>query len=194
MGWISVPNYNDAELKVGFRVWHVGGKRRLFTASGTVPTPSRFGTTFKSMLRQGLPDYLLTCTPKGTSLIGCWNGSAQYRIQLYQSWLARNDARDSRRIDDPVNIAKRSINLLEEWRNIQTPPIIKAAPPKECWFRPAEGWMKVNIDGALRKNSEKGGGGVVVRDHNGCFIAGACHFSPPCLIRKMRSCKLVSVL
>ena len=38
--------------------------------------------------------------------------------------------------------------------------------------------MKLNADGALARSSTKGGGGVVVRDHNGRFLGGACHFFP----------------
>jgi ribonuclease HI len=36
----------------------------------------------------------------------------------------------------------------------------------------------VNTDGAFRKEVFNGGGGVVMRDHHGGFIAGACRFFP----------------
>nr|XP_051220950.1 uncharacterized protein LOC127339093 [Lolium perenne] len=118
-------------------------------------------------------------------------------MTLYQSWLARNEARDSKKIDDPVSIAKRSIHLLEEWHNVQAPMIAKPPPPKEHWFPPAEGWMKVNVDGAMWTNSEKGGAGVVVRDHDGRFIAGSCHFFPSLLDPEdveLRACQRALVL
>jgi ribonuclease HI len=99
-------------------------------------------------------------------------------MTLYQSWLARNEARDSKRIDDPEVIAKRSVHLLEEWRNVQSPKATRQPKPRDRWTPPAMGWIKINVDGAMAKNSEKGGGGVVVRDHDGRFLAGACHFSP----------------
>jgi hypothetical protein len=97
---------------------------------------------------------------------------------LYHAWLARNEARDGKRIDDPEIIVKRAIYLLEEWHNVQVPKPIKVTVPKERWFPPESGWIKVNSDGAWNKASEKGGGGVVVRDHDGRFLAGACHFFP----------------
>jgi hypothetical protein len=115
-------------------------------------------------------------------------------MTLYQSWLARNKARDSKRIDDPEVIAKRSVHLLEEWRNIQSPKATRQPKPRDRWTPPAMGWIKINVDGAMAKNSEKGDGGVVVRDHDGRFLAGACHFFPLCRIRRMLSCGRVRVL
>jgi hypothetical protein len=97
---------------------------------------------------------------------------------LYHAWLSRNQARDGKRIDDPEIIVKRAIYLLEEWHNVQVPKPIKVMVPKERWFPPESGWIKVNSDGAWNKASEKGSGGVVVRDHDGRFLAGACHFFP----------------
>jgi hypothetical protein len=97
---------------------------------------------------------------------------------LYHSWLARNEARDGKKIDEPESIVKRAIHLLEEWHIVQVPKPSKVPVPKERWLPPEIGWIKVNTDGAWNKDSEKGGGGVVVRDHDGRFLAGACHFFP----------------
>jgi ribonuclease HI len=98
-------------------------------------------------------------------------------MTLYQLWLARNEARDSM-IEDPLQIAKRSIQLLEEWRNIHEPKVLQAPKPKERWLPLEVGWTKINAYGAMRPSSEKGGGGVAIRDHDGRFLAGACHFFP----------------
>lgn len=35
---------------------------------------------------------------------------------------------------------------------------------------------EVNVDGAIAKMYGSGGGGVIVRDHHGVFVEGACHF------------------
>jgi hypothetical protein len=93
-------------------------------------------------------------------------------------WLSRNDARETRKIDDPANIASRALGLLEEWRNVHSLPASRPDKPKESWAPPARHWHKVNVDGAMAKSSGKGGGGVVIRDHDGTYLAGACHFSP----------------
>jgi hypothetical protein len=38
---------------------------------------------------------------------------------MYKLWLARNDARESKLIDDPKAIATRTVFAVEEWRSIQ---------------------------------------------------------------------------
>lgn len=61
---------------------------------------------------------------------------------LYGLWLARNSARDGRRIEEASDTARSVVKLMEEWQ------------------------------------SEKGGVGVVFRNHEGAFLGGACHFFP----------------
>jgi hypothetical protein len=34
---------------------------------------------------------------------------------LYQLWLTRNNAREETRLADPVEVARRSISLVDEW-------------------------------------------------------------------------------
>jgi ribonuclease HI len=99
-------------------------------------------------------------------------------MTLYQSWLARNAARESQKIEDPVAIADRAIHLTEKWLSLQEPKPCKPVVPPERWLPPARDWVKVNSDGAKAKSSEKGGGGVVIRDHDGRFLAGSCRFFP----------------
>jgi hypothetical protein len=79
---------------------------------------------------------------------------------------------------NPKVIAKRAFFLLEEWHNFQAPKPVKMPTLKERWVARDEGWMKVNTDGAMAKSEEAGGGGLVVRDHDGRFLAWACHFVP----------------
>jgi ribonuclease HI len=96
---------------------------------------------------------------------------------VYNLWLARNDARESRKIEDPKSIVQKSVAGVEKWMNIHC-----TAKPKakvvEHWLPPPIGWSKVNIDGAFRHSENWGGAGVVIRDHNGSLLSGACHFPP----------------
>uniref|UniRef100_A0A8I6XLU5 RNase H type-1 domain-containing protein n=1 Tax=Hordeum vulgare subsp. vulgare TaxID=112509 RepID=A0A8I6XLU5_HORVV len=46
------------------------------------------------------------------------------------------------------------------------------------WEVPDFGWIKVNSDGAVSKHRDKGGGGAVLRDHNGAFLAAVSHYFP----------------
>ena len=100
-------------------------------------------------------------------------------MTLYHLWLSRNEARDSQQMEDPGVLAKRVINLTEEWRNIQEAKTPKPPVQTEHWLPPQAGWTKINADGAMTRSSGVGGGGVVARDHHGSFIAAACHFFKP---------------
>jgi ribonuclease HI len=102
-------------------------------------------------------------------------------MTIYQAWLARNEAIDNDKIEDPTLIAKRALHLLEEWHSVHGLKQAKTPTPKERWLPPEQGWTKVNADGAFVKFAGNGGGGVVVRDHDGRFLAGSSHFSPSLL-------------
>ena len=106
-------------------------------------------------------------------------------MTLYHAWLARNDARDGKCIDNPESIAKQVVHLMEEWYNAHEIPATQEQGQKERWLPSDVGWTKVNSDGALRKETGSGGGGVVVRDHDGGFLAGASHFPPQRRILKL---------
>jgi hypothetical protein len=97
---------------------------------------------------------------------------------LYNLWSARNDAREHGVIADPVSIVRRSVEGVTKWWNIHHPNKLKSPSVKEHWLYPDVGWLKVNADGAFRDAGKVGGGGVVIRDHHGKFISGACHFFP----------------
>jgi hypothetical protein len=45
---------------------------------------------------------------------------------LYQMWLARNDAREQVSIDDPGMIARRILNLVEEWHGLKNNSVMAA--------------------------------------------------------------------
>jgi hypothetical protein len=84
---------------------------------------------------------------------------------LYQTWLARNEARDEARIEDPGSIARRSLALVDEWLAIKSGPRHEVQRPKEHWLPPDDGWHKVNVDGAFSSSLGNGGCGSVIRDH-----------------------------
>ncbi|KAM0909096.1 hypothetical protein ACQ4PT_015043 [Festuca glaucescens] len=99
-------------------------------------------------------------------------------MTLYQLWLAQNDAHDEAHIEDPSYTARRTFFLVE-WVALKTPTPSSLQRPVEHWIPPAQGWAKVNVDGAFSKESDIGGGGVILRDHHGGFISGACNFFSP---------------
>lgn len=81
---------------------------------------------------------------------------------LYQLWLARNNAREAQRIEEPVTIAAKSLVLVAEWRNVQELQVPTPSRRNERWCFPDEGWIKANVDGAFVKSDSSGGGGVVL--------------------------------
>jgi hypothetical protein len=99
---------------------------------------------------------------------------------LYQMWLARNEAREEDMITDPQDVARWSIFLVDEWAAAQHKDLqhSEASRETERWLPPDTGWHKVNADGAFVKESGEGGCGVVLQNHHGEFISGACHFLP----------------
>jgi hypothetical protein len=99
-------------------------------------------------------------------------------MTIYQVWLARNDARESKAIENPEAVARRAISLIEEWHELQAPKTVKQPAVRERWLPPEAGWTKVNSDGSMARAGGMGGGGVVIRDHEGRFLAGSCHFFP----------------
>lgn len=66
---------------------------------------------------------------------------------LYQLWLARNSARETRMMENPELIAKRALHLIEEWQNIQNPKPAQTPVQKERWQNllemEAEEWLPV---------------------------------------------------
>lgn len=96
----------------------------------------------------------------------------------YELWLARNNAREAGRLEDPTLVTERVMRLNEEWKSIHEAEKKMKVKESMQWRPPDEDWIKVNADGAVTKAMEQGGGGAVPRDHHGVFLAGTCHFFP----------------
>lgn len=109
-------------------------------------------------------------------------GSEEKEIVLrvwYELWLAHNAAKDSKRIEDPTSIRDRVLYLAMEWKTIHEVVVRhREARALERWKKPEEGWVKTNANGALSKMKGSGGGGAVLRDNHGEFLAGCCRFFP----------------
>ena len=93
---------------------------------------------------------------------------------LYGLWCARNDTRDGRRIQDARELAEKVHTHIHEWRQVNSKEAtVKEQRRSERWSPPDPGWIKANADGATSRTDDKGGGGVVLRDHHGAFRGGA---------------------
>ncbi|XP_073360573.1 uncharacterized protein [Aegilops tauschii subsp. strangulata] len=70
---------------------------------------------------------------------------------------------------------------MASWREAHAAPARwTTARSVQRWEAPEDGWIKANVDGALEKQQNKGGGGTILRDHNGGYVASACFFFPQC--------------
>jgi ribonuclease HI len=99
-------------------------------------------------------------------------------MALYYMWLARNEARDCPMIACPDSVATRVLALLEEWQASKDPLAPRTPSVVVRWRPPEEGWTKANADGAFSQAHGAGGGGVVLRDHRGVFLAGESLYLP----------------
>ena len=83
-------------------------------------------------------------------------------------WLARNNARDDKEIEEPRSIMERVLGLIKEWEsNNERPTAMLPSSSTQCWERLDYGWVKANCDGPMSKASDFGGGGTVLRDPMG---------------------------
>jgi len=145
------------------------------------------------------PPKLLRCHSDLKEWLLDWIGKASSEdvslmfTMLYFLWQARNEARDSQILEDPRSVARRTTASVEEWKNVQQPKISALAKPFEHWLKPDQNWIKINTDGAFRVADATGGGGVVIRNHQGSFIAGANQFFP-CLLdaehAELQACRM----
>lgn len=98
---------------------------------------------------------------------------------VYGLWLARNNARDGKRIQSPHEISCSVSRLMDEWYEVvQRRLRAIERPPSEKWVPPEQGWILANVDGTVSKNGSEGGGGVLLRDHDGAFRGAATQFFP----------------
>jgi ribonuclease HI len=61
----------------------------------------------------------------------------------------------------------------EEWKMLSKKKTLASNEEKKCWKPPAEDFIKINIDGAFRKEEQSGGWGAIARDSAGDPIFAA---------------------
>jgi hypothetical protein len=81
-------------------------------------------------------------------------------MMLYYLWRARNDARETQKLQDLKAVAMKIVVAVEEWRNIHVNPPNLSNKKVEHWLPPDQLWCKVNTDGAFRQTegNERGRG------------------------------------
>ncbi|XP_073363200.1 uncharacterized protein [Aegilops tauschii subsp. strangulata] len=98
---------------------------------------------------------------------------------LYALWLARNDTREGKRMEEADMVARRVAALMEEWKRVRGREETSTRTDQHAiWEPPATGWLKANLDGAKSRTGQDGGGGVVFREEDSAFRGAAAFFLP----------------
>ncbi|KAE8793880.1 hypothetical protein D1007_31470 [Hordeum vulgare] len=97
----------------------------------------------------------------------------------YGLWLARNNTREGRKLQQPHEIIDSLKVQLSDWKAANKTRVSQPEPKTiQKWEPPLNGWVKINSDGAVLKQGTNGGGGAVFRDHNAMFLSIVSHFFP----------------
>jgi hypothetical protein len=82
-------------------------------------------------------------------------------------------------IEGPDSVARKTIPLTEEWHQVHAKLQAVSIPcSRERWCPSGDGICKINTDGYVSSSGKCGGGGVVVRSHDGVFCCRGITFSP----------------
>ena len=93
---------------------------------------------------------------------------------IWALWNHRNEILWLGKALQPLDIVLRAEGWMQEFHKWHKSATKKKNRDTQRWGRPAEGWFKCNFDGAWNKFSNRGGFGVVIRNHLGeCLAAVA---------------------
>ncbi|OVA10490.1 Reverse transcriptase zinc-binding domain [Macleaya cordata] len=98
---------------------------------------------------------------------------------MWSIWVGRNNLIHNARTDSHETILNRAMHLFPN-KNPQRDSITQATPAGNrtlSWSPPPPGWTKFNTDGAWDHISNKGGAGLVVRNHAANFLYAAASHS-----------------
>ncbi|KAE8783658.1 Protein NRT1/ PTR FAMILY 5.10 [Hordeum vulgare] len=105
--------------------------------------------------------------------------SMLYITATYGLWLARNNTREGRKLQQPHEIIDSLKVQLSDWKAANKTRVSQSEPTTiQKWEPPVNGWVKINSDGAVSKQGTNSGGGTVFRDHNAMFLSVVSHFFP----------------
>lgn len=95
-------------------------------------------------------------------------------LMLFWSiWKARNDKLWNNLQCSHLDVIIKGTAALQAFHSTSHNRIIHPRQHvSHSWVPPSPGWLKVNVDGAFKVDSLRGGVGVVLRDFDGQFVAG----------------------
>jgi ribonuclease HI len=97
-------------------------------------------------------------------------------VTVWHIWSARNAVRNGEPMKHTHSLSMQIKSYIEMiLQHLFMPPTIhrRETPQAPVWSPPPEGMVVINVDAALFSSTSRMGVGVVIRDHNGKFLA-AC--------------------
>lgn len=98
---------------------------------------------------------------------------------LWGVWFARNKKIFEGRSIHPAGAMSWSMQQIEEWKaanrkkdKVQVEGTTASAQQELRWNRPREGTFKLNVDASVKQNQDHFAVGMVLRNHEGRFVAG----------------------
>ncbi|XVF57189.1 hypothetical protein PTKIN_Ptkin06aG0184100 [Pterospermum kingtungense] len=91
----------------------------------------------------------------------------QFSIMAWVIWTGRDQEMHGERRKDALASASFALNYIKEYNDAQLPTAFVRVRSQTRWEPPLRDIVKVNFDGALRKNDRVAGVGVVIRNARG---------------------------
>lgn len=116
--------------------------------------------------------------------LGLLNCSSEIEIErivmvAWQIWNHRNEVVWKETSFSPVIAVHRAITFLEEWKAVRVKRVHYGINSNcQCWHKPKEGEVKINVDASFCKDSFQTGLGMIIRDDTGMFVAGRTLWKP----------------
>lgn len=92
-------------------------------------------------------------------------------VTAWSLWNHRNAVVMQGCVPNPMQIAQKAKDWLQEWENAQVKVISHPIVRQQLWQPPLEGYYKINFDGAMSNITNKAGAGAVIRNDRGEFMA-----------------------
>ena len=94
-----------------------------------------------------------------------------FAILAWSLWFCRNKIRVNELGKVPHDVVSWANNFRHEYQSIKKGTNADRQKENVKWVPPPQGWFKVNVDGAIFKETNKAGIGVVVCDSQGWVLA-----------------------
>lgn len=86
---------------------------------------------------------------------------------LWMLWSERNAVNAGDRQKPPESVSFQILKCAMEFKEFFGTQSLPVPKPVQKWKKPAEGYLKLNVEGAFFESTKSGGWGFIFRDHDG---------------------------